>query len=109
MREITMVIAEAAILAYIIYNLLRQFYLANFKSDIYNANKTLVFSIISTIVGFFVWLINGLNLDYGTIEEKEIFYSDIFWFLGISIMVIGLFLFFALIIIRLFKWLKNKI
>lgn len=107
MKAIILILIESIFLIAILYNLIVQFYKAKRNSKNYNANRTLLFSILSIIVGFLMWIINGLTVDYGTEEEKVTYYSGVFCTSGFILMMIGLITLIALIIIRVSNWLKK--
>ena len=84
------------------------FYSVISKYNGYNTKITLGISIASILVGFAMWIFNGLILDYGTSEEQGTYFSLIFCVFGFIILALGILTLLRLITIRLIN-LTNKI
>ena len=84
------------------------FYRIISKYKAYNSKITLGVSIASILVGFAMWIFNGLILDYDTLEEQEAYFSLIFCVFGFIILALGILTLLRLITIRLIN-LTNKV
>ncbi|KAA5543961.1 hypothetical protein [Adhaeribacter rhizoryzae] len=62
-------------------------------------------SILSIIFGIYLWLKNGLTLDYGTAEEIIESKAEIMFYFGLSNIILGL----LIILILAIGWISRKI